>query len=155
MTASAGVSGTFTPSLLFFNGQIGASVDAKGNFAIQASVADGFTTGTPSASASVYTSITNAPTVYHLEGMGYQAGSSVSVPISKLPVALATGQDLLLIPDIENNDLYFGALTSVGISTQTEKLSGEVHVGISHTFTLFSFNIFNVFDDVYSKIMEW
>ena len=155
MTASAGICASGTPSIISFSGQVGVSVDTKGNFAIQASISDNFTTGTPSASASFYTSITNAPTVFNLEEMGCQAGWSSAVPISKLPVALATGQDLLLIPDIENNDLYFGALTSVGISTPTEVLSGEVHVGISHTFTLFSFNIFNVFDDVYSKIMEW
>ena len=79
-TASTGLNISGSPSIFSFNAQIGISADTSGNVAIQWAYACGETTGTPSASVSVYQTITNAPNIDSLNGPGYQIGGSVSTP---------------------------------------------------------------------------
>lgn len=63
LTYSTGVNVSGTPSAWIFNGQIGVSMDTKGNVAIQVSGGGGITGGDPGISITRYQSVTNAPNI--------------------------------------------------------------------------------------------
>ena len=152
LTYSTGINISGTPSASIFNGQIGVSIDTKGNVAIQASAGGGLTGGTPSLSFSTYNSITNAPSIEKLNGEGYQLGGSAIVPAG---VPVAVGGDLNIIPDKENNKTYYGITLTKGVALGSP--GGEVHAewGTTTTLPKTTFNIFDVARSVYIKIMEW
>ena len=151
MTYSKGVSGSFSPEGVVVNGQAGWSADTSGNIALQFTLASGFTTGDAGCSVSEYRTITNAPSVKHLEELGYSLGGSVVIPVDGVP--LMAGGDILFIPD--EHTTYFGVSTNFGLSTPVEETSLEMHAEISKTVTVVQINIFSTIHDAYDKIMEW
>ena len=151
LTYSIGVNMSGIPSILIFDFQAGISIDTKGNIAIQSSVGQGFTQGTLGGSCAIYQSVTNAPSIYKLEGLGYQIGGSVGMFVHGVP--LSVGGDVNIIPDSTSGSNYLGVTANIGIGTQ----GGEFHIIRSETITWKStrFNIFDVAEDLYNKIMEW
>jgi RHS repeat-associated protein len=147
LTLSLGFNISGTPSGFIFNGQIGVSMDTKGNIAIQHTVGGGVATGTPGISGTVYASITNAPDISKLEGPYAQVGASAAGG------GLAVAGDVMIIPDSENDTSYFGATFNGGFGTP----GAEFHVewGETETIEATSFNIFDFARDIYIKIMEW
>ena len=149
LTWTRGVSVSGTPSFWNFNAQLGISMDTKGNIALQRTLAGGITGGTPGISLAAYNMITNAPTIEKLEGEGYQVGGSLGVPVYYVP--LHAGAEVNIIPDEELNDIYFGATGSLGFGVP----GGELHVEWGETITLAKLNIFDLVDEIYTRIMEW
>ena len=151
LTYSTGVNVSGTPSAWIFNGQIGVSMDTKGNVAIQASGGGGITGGDPGISITRYQSVTNAPNIDKLNDAYYQVGGSIAVPIEGVPVV--AGGDVMFMPDPALNTGYFGLTGNVGFGTPGK----EFHVEWGTTFTLpyTQFNVYEVARSVYIKIMEW
>ena len=152
-TYSTGVNLSGTPGIFFGNIQGGMSVDTKGNVGLQGSIAVGVTGTNPgySGSVTVYQMTTNAPSIDKLESMGYQIGGTVGVPVEGIPVAL--GGDFNIIPDSELGKTYYGTTSNAGIGS----VGMEFHVGWGNTETwdISRFNVFDIMDDIYIKIMEW
>ena len=151
-TYSTGISLSVTPSGFVFNFQIGLSVDTDGNVAIQDSLGTGFTSGTPGMSASIYQTVTNAPSVTNLTGPGNQMGGSFTLP-SGAPATI--GADINIIPSPDENKIYYGCTLNNGVSFGSP--GGEIHVmgGNTQTIQGSEFNIFSVARSVYTKIMGW
>ena len=148
-TYSTGIDITLTPSVFIFSFQGGISVDTKGNIALQGSFSGGMTGGSPGASVTGYRTITNAPNINKLEGLGYQIGGSVGVPVYGVPVA--AGGDFLIIPDTDTT--YFGSTTNLGFGTP----GGEFHIawGATGTGSRTQINLFDLAGWFLTKIMEW
>ena len=150
-TYSGGINFSGTPSIIISGFQSGVSIDTKGNVAIQNSTSAGITGGSSGVSITAYQSITNAPNVNKLEGSAYQLGASGGVPINGFPFAM--GCDLEIIPDSNLNTSYLGLTTNLGIGTP----GGELHVSKSKTNTWnnIQFNVFDIAEKIYNRIMEW
>ena len=149
-TYSRGINLSGSPGIFSFNLQGGTSIDTKGNVALQGSFTGGVTTGS-GASATLYQSITNAPSIKKLEGPAYQFGGSFGFPVYGVP--LSAGGDFNIIPDSELNKTYFGMSTNAGFGTPG--LEFHVEWGETATWTITQFNVYEVMGDVYSMIMEW
>ena len=151
LTYSTGFNVSGTPSAWIFNGQIGISMDTKGDFAIQASGGGGITGGSPGISITRYQSITNAPNIDKLNDEYYQAGGSIAVPIGGFPVA--AGGDVMFMPDSERKTRYLGLTGNAGLGTP----GTEFHVewGTTVTLSKTQFNIYEIARSAYIKIMEW
>ena len=121
-TYSAGYNLSGTPSAVIFNGQIGISVDTKGNIGLQASGGGGFTGGNPGVSATAYYSTTNAPDIYRLNGPYYQVGGSAAALVEGAP--LAVGGDVMFIPGDDLETMYIGTTKNLGCGTP----GGELHI---------------------------
>lgn len=89
---------------------------------LQVTGSGGPTVGTPAGGILVYQTITNAPTVYDLEGFGVQIGGSASIPIPETPISAIIG--------------------------------GEAHIEWGETETIFSINIFDIWDEFYKEISD-
>ncbi|HHW46456.1 MAG TPA: hypothetical protein GXX17_06040 [Clostridiales bacterium] len=150
-TYSRGINVSGSPSAFSFNLQGGISIDTKGNVAIQGTFSGGVTGGSPGASITMYQTVTNASNIKNLEGSGYQIGGSVGVPVYGVP--LAVGGDFNIIPDTKLNKTYFGVTSNIGFGTS----GGEFHVewGETVTWNQTQFNVFDVMQKIYIKIMEW
>lgn len=70
VTLTTGYSASINTGIFSFNGSIGYSFDLKGNIAYQGTAAGGVSTGSPSFNLTRFSTITNAPDVNKLEGMG-------------------------------------------------------------------------------------
>ncbi len=151
LTYSAGFNVSGTPKAWIFNGQIGVSMDTKGNVAIQTSCGGGVTGGDPSISITYYQSITNAPNIDKLNGAYYQIGGSIAARIEGVPVA--AGGDVMFMPDTELNTGYFGLTGNVGFGTPGKEFHTEW--GTTVTLPNTQFNVYEVARSVYIKIMEW
>ena len=151
LTYSTGVNVSGTPSAWIFNGQIGVSMDTKGNVAIQASGGGGITGGDPGISITRYQSVTNAPNIDKLNDAYYQVGGSIAVPIEGVPVA--AGGDVMFMPDPALNTGYFGLTGNVGFGTPEKEF--HVEWGTTVTLPYTQFNVYEVARSVYIKIMEW
>ncbi len=151
LTYSTGVNVSGTPSAWIFNGQIGVSMDTKGNVAIQASGGGGITGGDPGISITRYQSVTNAPNIDKLNDAYYQVGGSIAVPIEGVPVA--AGGDVMFMPDPALNTGYFGLTGNVGFGTPGKEF--HVEWGTTVTLPYTQFNVYEVARSVYIKIMEW
>ena len=151
LTYSTGLNLSLTPSIWVFNGQIGMSMDTKGNIAIQASGGGGITVGNPGISITKYECITNAPNINKLNDAYYQAGGTVAAPIDDIPIAI--GGDLMLIPDLELNTQYLGFTKNVGIGSPGSEFHFEW--GVTLTLPNTKMNVFQVAQSVLSGIMEW
>lgn len=147
-TYSTGNNITLSPSIWAFSGQYGISLDTKGNIAIQGSLNGGITTGTPTASITRYQTITNAPTIYKLNGSGYQIGCSVAAPV----IFITAGAEGLLIPDQEYSSSYLGFTKSLGASTP----GADFHIewGETRTWKESRLNVFDLLRQGYIKIMD-
>lgn len=144
-TFSTGLNFSGTPGIFSFNLQIGVSVDTSGNVAMQWSYAGGVTISSPAASVTAYQTITNAPSIDSLNGLGYQIGGSVSLPAT-------IGGDFLIIPSNEPGRNYYGITKNVGIGVP----GGDFHVewGGTATMNRTRFNAFDVANAIFIKIME-
>ena len=151
LTYSTGVNVSGTPSAWIFNGQIGVSMDTKGNVAIQASGGGGIAGGDPGISITRYQSVTNAPNIDKLNDAYYQVGGSIAVPIEGVPVA--AGGDVMFMPDPALNTGYFGLTGNVGFGTPGKEF--HVEWGTTVTLPYTQFNVYEVARSVYIKIMEW
>ena len=151
LTYSTGVNVSGTPSAWIFNGQIGVSMDTKGNVAIQASGGGGITGGDPGISITRYQSVTNAPNIDKLNDAYYQVGGSIAVPIEGVPVA--AGGDVMFMPDPALNTGYFRLTGNVGFGTPGKEF--HVEWGTTVTLPYTQFNVYEVARSVYIKIMEW
>ena len=153
--------GTFTnglyfnasPNIFSFSGQIGVSVDTSGNVAVQGTTSGGVTTGTAGISGGIFRMATNAPSVEKLEGTGYQLGGSANIPVPPAPISINAGGDFNLIYDKDENLYYYGTTQSVGVAPPIA--GAEFHAEWGETYTLLQFNLFEVMDYWYIKIMEW
>lgn len=97
--------------------------------------------------------LTNAPNIDNLNGLGYQIGGSASIPIPA-PVAISVGREFNIIPDSKKNRNYYGVSSFRGIAPPIP--SAEVHADWGQTESLsYEFNVFNVMQRGYIKIMEW
>ena len=150
-TYSRGVNFSGTPSAVIFNGQVGFSLDTKGNVAIQASGGGGFTGGDSGMSITDYVSVTNAPSINKLNGTFYQIGGSSAALVEGVP--LAAGGDILFMPDTELNSGYFGLTGNVGFGVP----GNDFHVewGTTTTQRGSQYNIYDVARFAYIQIMEW
>ena len=151
LTYSTGVNVSGTPSAWIFNGQIGVSMDTKGNVAIQVSGGGGITGGDPGISITRYQSVTNALNIDKLNDAYYQVGGSIAVPIEGVPVA--AGGDVMFMPDPALNTRYFGLTGNVGFGTPGKEF--HVEWGTTVTLPYTQFNVYEVARSVYIKIMEW
>ncbi len=138
-TCSAGFSFSGTLGMWNYNYQIGISIDFKGNFALQHTIATGATTSNPYGSACVFVMITDAPSVKHLNGPGYQFGGSVSIPSPALTASM--GGEFNIID--AGNKYYYGATGLLGITTPGGGI-GELHAEWGNTNTILSINIFDI-----------
>ena len=150
-TYSYGVNISGSPSVFSFNMQGGISFDRRGNVALQTNISGGVTGGTPGISATSYKTVTNAPNISKLNGIGGQVGGSVAALVYGAPVFI--GGDLNIIPDPDSTTIYHGITSNVGIGTP----GGELHVewGETYTWEQTEFNVFDVAKAIYVKIMEW
>ena len=150
-TYSYGVNISGSPSVFSFNMQGGISFDRRGNVALQTNISGGVTGGTPGISATSYKTVTNAPNISKLNGIGGQVGGSVATLVYGAPVFI--GGDLNIIPDPDSTTIYHGITSNVGIGTP----GGELHVewGETYTWEQTEFNVFDVAKAIYVKIMEW
>mgnify|MGYP004468819933 CR=1 FL=1 len=150
-TYSVGVSLSGTPGGLLFGLQAGVAIDTKGNVAIQGTINSGFTGGSPGGAIMIYQSITNAPCIYSLNGMGYQFGGSFGFSAGGVPVVVGGDYNVFASDDLKK--AYKGGTLGGGFGSP----GGEVHVGFGDTITIdsTSFNIYDIFNDAYIKIMEW
>lgn len=100
-------------------------------------------------SVTAYQTVTNAQTIYDLNGPGYQIGGSVGVPVYGIP--LVVGGDFNILPNSKNTN-YYGATTNVGFGTP----GADFHVEWGETQTCTThFNIFDWMKTVYTEIMGW
>ena len=97
----------------------------------------------------VYESCTNAPNINHLQDRDYEVGGSATIP--NTPVVI--GGDFNIIPSSDESTAYFGITTNAGVGVP----GVEGHIGISETETwnVTKFNVYDVAEYVYIKIMEW
>lgn len=150
LTYSKGINLSGSLGLFGINLQGGIALDTEGNIALQGTPGANLTasTGLLSGSISGYQTVTNAPSVENLTKLGYQAGGSAS--ILHLPVVV--GADVNVIPDSEKPGVYYnGITTSAGWGTP----GAEAHVGAGYTFTLAQCNVFEHFNILYNRILEW
>lgn len=152
-TYSSGVNISGTPSFWSFNGQVGLSLDTKGNVAIQGAVIGGTTIGTPCMSVTKYSSVTNAPSIRKLNGMGYQLGGSAIIPVDGVPVAI--GGDFNIIPDDTSGKTYFGTTKNIGVGVGQLGVEFHVEWGNTGTWKATQFNVFDMARQAYIKVMEW
>ena len=155
LTYTKGLSASGSPGIWNFNAQGGISIDAKGNVAFQGTFVGGATTnGTLSGAVGNFSMITNAPTVNELNGSGYQIGASASIPIPPSPIAISVGRDVNIIPNSKLNTNYYGLSSFTGIAPPYP--STELHFEWGETGSAFlQFNVFNVMQNIYVRIMEW
>ena len=107
------------------------------------------TTGNPTASITGYVSITNAPSIYKLEGPYYQIGGSLVDPV----YYIAAAGDVMIMPDTELDTTYYGVTGNLGFGTFGAE--GHIEWGETGTWSDTKFNIFDIADQIYDKIMGW
>ena len=144
LTYSRGIGGSvdlFHINLLL---QGGYAIDTEGNIVIQWAISGNATTGSePGIAVFMYDTITNAPSVDNLSGTGGQGGVSGTIPTGYVPVLV--GADFDIIPDPNNEAIYYGVTGNLGVSTPG---SVSTHAGVSYTGNVEETkgNIFQVLD---------
>lgn len=102
-------------------------------------------------SLTTYRTVTEAPNVTDLEGLGYTVGANVTGDIPNTGFAGTSSFDVNFVPD-KNGGFRTGMSRADGIaSTGT---SASIAAGVSYTGTLYSCNIFDELDKLYVKILE-
>ena len=149
-TYTTGVNISGSPSIWNFNGQVGTTFDSKGNVAIQVTKGGGVTTGTPSISITRFHSYTNAPSIKALTLETAQIGGTVGMMVG--PVPLSGGGDVMLIYNPTNKKTYYGLTCNAGFGSPGHEL--HIEWGDTTTETK-EFNIYELAEDIYIKIMEW
>lgn len=129
---------------------VGPVIDTKGEIGIQYTFSVGFTlwSNACSATASRYLSMTNAPDIDTLNGDGESIGGSYSLPLGKILGVF--GADINLIGE----DADYLGITLLGGIGATTSPGGEIHLNMGYTRTLWSKNLFELWDGVYSLYKE-
>ena len=133
-TFSTGFTVGFSTGIWSFGILAVRSVDRKGNVEYQVTPYGGMSTGTPQLDASVVGTITNAPDVSKLQGLGCNVGASGAL-------GGALGIDGVIIPDPDENTGYTGMSISGGVGA-----GAEVHVTWGETYRIWGYNIYDVLD---------
>ena len=137
-TISQGITGSISLGFWTFGGQWGVSADLKGNVEYQYAFYGGITTGTPGGSLEIYHTVTNAPDVTKLRGMGYNIGVGIAA-------GAALSVDGVIIPDTDSGKTYLGASVAGGIGG-----GADFHVVWGPTLPAgkLRFNIFDVLEEL-------
>ena len=108
------------------------------------------TSGSPGGSVTRYETVTNAPSVDALNGLGEQIGGSLGFLAGGVP--LVAGVDYNTIPS-PNGTIYHGPTRVTGLGSP----GGEVHAmqGNTTSYEQTEFNIFDLINQLYELIMEW
>lgn len=122
---------------------VGTTYDNNGNVGVIVTGAIGG--GTPSASISAYKTETSAQNIYKQAGVSLQTGGSASIGL------ISFGAEYSLFPDTETSEVYRGGTALIGVSVP---IPAEIHGEIGYSF-VWGFNVYDVLDKVYIKIMEW
>jgi hypothetical protein len=99
-------------------------MDFKGNVEYQWAFYGGLTTGTPGGSLEIYHTVTSAPDVTKLRGMGYNIGASFAA-------GGALSVDGVIIPDTDLGKIYWGASVAGGIGGGLSGMLGLKGLGLS------------------------
>ena len=134
LTGAFGISETASAGIAF---------DGEGNLGV--TITGGGGGGSPSASACLYFTKTNAPTVSKLEGLSAQIGGSADV------MGVSIGAEVTTFSDLTSKQTYWGGTVMAGIGAP---IPAELHGDITYT-KVFYINIFDSFDELYNRIMEW
>ena len=146
-TWTKGLDISVTPEIYQFDASICVSIDRKGNVAIQASGVGGVTIGDFALSLVQYEMTTNAESVYALEGAGTQMGGAYSAATKYPRLTLVMGGEFNIIGDVhERTKKAYGITVAAGIGVGAGM---EGHVEWGETTTLFSLNIFELWDQFY------
>lgn len=139
-TYSQGITASVSTGIWALGLQFGVSVDVDGDVEYQWSFYGGVSTGSPGASLQLYNTITTAPDVTKLRGMGYNIGVGIAA-------GAAVTADVVIIPDDENGTTYWGGSAAGGIGG-----GADVHVlwGDTKPFLNLRFNIYDVLENVFS-----
>ena len=155
VTVTNGLTGGTTLGLIGMTFTPCVSTDTDGNVALQFSFFAGLTSspGLFGASVGMTSMITNAPSVFNLEGEGGIIGISKFIPITQNgTISAGGGIDINFIPDDRLNKTYYGISCYRGVSTS---MGGEAHAGLGYTIPIYAFNVFDKYDDIYDYIMGW
>ena len=145
---SIGASFSVTSAGVSYNYQIGIALDTRGNVAVQRSHSWGASTSS-GASATVYRTRTNAPTIHDLEGTAYQIGGSAGFPVNGFPAS--AGADLVMMTNGKGDLTYFGLTGAAGIGTP----GAESHIEYGMTESNSEeYNIYDLVDQFFIKLME-
>ena len=140
------------------SGSLYQTFDKNGDMVTQFSVSAGITgssdiPATAGISAGPFISITNAPSFDKLEGLGVSGGASLLILIPDTPIGIGGGKDFQIFQDSETGEVYHGYSQSLLVGSP----GAEIHGGIdyTHTFEGSNFNVFDVYNDFYEKVMKW
>ena len=145
---SIGASFSVTSAGVSYNYQIGIALDTRGNVAVQRSHSWGASTSS-GASATVYRTRTNAPTIHDLEGTAYQIGGSAGFPVNGFPAS--AGADLVMMTNGKGDLTYFGLTGAAGIGTPGAE--GHIEYGMTESNSE-EYNIYDLVDQFFIKLME-
>ena len=136
LTFTVGFNISLSLGLLSYSASIGLSVDLKGNIGVQGSVSTSVTTGDIGVAASTFVSVTNAPTIYDLNGYSTQIGVSATGGV------IEGGCDTILFNSGGKD--YRGYSVSAGLTTPKGPVVVETHVTMSQSTTFLSGNVRNL-----------
>ena len=144
-TGTLQVGTTFSGCLIVQGNFSGAfAFDKRGN--VGCSFAAGGGGGSPSVSLCEFFTVTEAPSIIDLNGKSFQIGGSVDFS------GISVGAEYTGMMD-SYGEIYSGMTTAVGVGFAFPA-PGEVHTDITKT-KVYSINIFDVIDNVCTRIMEW
>lgn len=136
LTLTVGFNFSLSLGLLSYSASIGLSVDLKGNIGVQGSLSTSFTTGDVGVAASTFVSVTNAPTIYELNGYSTQIGVSVNGGV------IECGGDAIIFNSGGKD--YSGYSLSAGLTTPKGPVVVETHVTMTQSTTFLSGNVRNL-----------
>lgn len=139
-TCTEGINFSGTLGIFTIDGSIGLSSDLKDNIAVQATGAWGVTASSnPSASLSLFKTVTNASDVNALEKEGGCIGGSIAAPVYGIPAY--AGIDFVIVGDLDNklSENGYGVTTALGVGVP----GAEFHAEQSYTYTIKQFNFMN------------
>ncbi len=145
-----------------FDGGVSIAADHEGNIVIQNYKGAGAGTGTPSLSAGISESTYWAKNYTYLEGPGVSYGGSgsigfLSVGLDANHAAMADIDSKMEEWQLSDVGLFpLGATLNIGAALNSTVVGGgEGHVQVGHTETLFRFNYYEAYEQIYNKVMEW
>ena len=146
-TLSVAVDTSFIPGIWQFDFMQFISVDTKGNVGLQAAFNGGVTPFEPSKRITFATIISNAPTIFNLEDLGFTFGATFEALDS-----IFMGAEFNILGDINNinNKTYYGMTIFGGM-----ELGYDIHTTWGNTSTVYYINIFNLWDKIYSNYKKW
>ena len=140
-TLSIGGAITISCGVVVINYQYSLAIDTSGDMVLQYTQGNGVGAGN-GVSFTLFAMNTNAPSVDHLQGIGYQLGGSIWD-------VFCVGGDSILIPDNDSRRVYTGSDINIGVSTP----GYEVHVIRGETKNVSGkVNIFELIREIHKKV---